>query len=166
VDETQETDNEAVHYFYIPSPVLTINLNTLRNPNNAANTFVVGQTVKIRGVELPGTVTTHQFNTSIVGPPGSTYILNGRSPVTSSVSGVSCVLAPALPIVNTTGPQGVTYTCTVPDRSFLGPVCNSFLGNVQVYEENLNTKLTAISSDGCIIRQKSALVSVIFECNP
>lgn len=171
VDETVETDNEAVHYFYVPSPVLTINLNTVRNPNNAANTFVVGQTVKVRGFEPPPTVVTHRFSTSIVGPAGSTYILNGRSPRTSSVSGASCVLAPMMPVLGTppgsgvAGPVAVTYTCTVPG-GFVGPVCNSFLGNVQAFEESLNTKLTAISSDGCIIRQKSGLVSLVFECNP
>lgn len=171
VDETVEFDNDAVHYFYIPSPVLAININTTRNPNTAPNTFVVGQTVKIRGFEAPPVVTTHGFATSIVGPPGSTYLLNGRSPRTGA-SGTNCVLAPMMPVLGAPpgsgipGPQAVSYTCTIPDPAFLGPVCNSFLGNVPVFEENLNTKLTAISADGCIIRQKSGLVSVVFECNP
>ncbi len=170
VQESNERDNEDTHYFYIPSSVLTININTTKNPNGDPNAFVVGRTVKVVAFGLPQPppppppVTTHTFATSIL-PAGSAYTVNARTPRISPISGTSCVLSPGMPAL-APPPVAGAYTCTIPDPSFVGPICNSFLGNAQVFEESLNTKLTGISADGCIIRQKSLLVNIIFECRP
>ena len=168
IQESDEFDNRDTHYFYVPSSILTININANKNPNGDPNAFVVGRTVKIVAFGLPvpppapPPVVTHAYTSSIL-PAGNPYTVNGRTPRISSVSGASCVLTPAMPALAPPPVTG-TYTCTIPDPSFVGPICNSFLGNAQVFEERLNTKLTGISADGCIIRQKSLLTNIIFEC--
>ena len=167
INETDENDNEDEHYFYVPSDVQTININTVRNPTGNPNVFVVGTTVKVVAFAFPPppatpSILTHNYTTGVV-PAGSAYRVNARSPRVSPISGTSCALTPAMPATAPPSPGG-GFTCTIPDTSFVGPVCNSFLGNVPVFEENLNTKITAISADGCIIRQKTLQVAMIFEC--
>jgi hypothetical protein len=164
IKEIDEYDNIAGHFFFVPSDVQWITINVVRNPANIKNVNVVGQTVQILApVFDPGeTVTTHTFNIIIM-PAMAAYTVNGRTPVFGSLAGTIGVLVPgAMPLAS---PGMVNYNITIPDPSFLGP-CNSFLGGARVYEEKVNTKITAISYDGCIIVQRSALVSVIYECSP
>ncbi|MFC1712880.1 hypothetical protein ACFL6S_04375 [Candidatus Poribacteria bacterium] len=171
VKETDEHDNLAGHFFLVPSDVLKIIINVVRNPDSDSRIVVAGQTVKVVSFAYPYTKVpdtppivahTHNFNISIV-PPTAAYTVNGRTPIPGKLCGASGALVPGpMPL---TSPAVVDYNVTIPDNTCVG-ICNSSLGNSLVHEEKLNTKLTAISADGCVIAQKSVLASVIYECDP
>jgi len=168
VDEPNENDNNSVNYFYVPSNTRRIIMNATTNPNNVSCFSVQGKILSIIAPTSVFGVQTHQVTASIVPSGSQGYTVNGKSPVGPGASGTTCSIAPGLPaqVPAGAGPLPLGYTCTIPDPHFVGPTCNSFLGSAPVYEEHLDTKLTAISGDGCIIAQKMLQVRVIFECQP
>lgn len=65
------------------------------------------------------------------------------------------ILAPAPP----GGLRDVNYDITI-DPTFIGP---QIVERGPFYESVLDTKMTAISTDACLIRQESSLVTVLHE---
>lgn len=173
IDESNEQDNKAKDFFFVPSDVLRINIATVRNPNNDPNQTVIGQTVHPYAPVYPdgSTVNTHRFTITTI-PAGATINVNAITPRNGALAGnVGNMITGPFPQTVTPGAGGIVYNynVTIPNASFRGP-CNGVFaplsGDPTSYLEPVNSKITAISSDGCIIAQKSALVNVVHECNP
>lgn len=168
VFERNEFDNEAKHFFFVPSSQPRLNLNVTLNPNNDPMVHIV----PVRRVQIPAfnyvnTPTTVRTHTAVINsnPAGGGWIYNGITPVVGPLSGATGVLTPT-PVVTvlpgTAASTTVNYDVTF-DPMFLGP---DITGSGLYYVENLDSKVTAISTDGCQIRQKSLLVQVLFEERP
>jgi hypothetical protein len=159
VRETNEGDNESKHFFFVPSNVQKINITVLPDPAipNANMRIVAG-----RIIALPNTPPNTPALRFIVAPIPLTavYSVRGRNIVIGSLAGNRGVHFPALPIVNTTGITGIAYNVTT-NPNYVG-ACTDILNNV--YEEKIDSKITAISLDGCVIAQKVGKVSVWHEC--
>ena len=93
---------------------------------------------------------------------GGAFIVRGRTPVIGNLTDFGN-LVPPTPIgvlpVGVIGPIVIDYNITF-DTLFVGP---NIVGSGLFYEENLDTKITVISTDGCQIRQESLLVTVLHE---
>ncbi len=172
IPESNEQDNDAKDFFFVPSSILAINIATVRNPAADPNLIIIGKTVHAYapGYSAATTVVTHNFSITSV-PAGDTITVNAITPRNGALAGNIGNMSPG-PFPQIVTPPGggsvYNYNATIPDPFFQGP-CNGIFaplsGDPTSYLETINSKITAISSDGCAIAQKSALVTVVHECN-
>jgi hypothetical protein len=136
------------------------------NPDSDPNTAVKINTVCVFAVpDAP--VRTHQLNITTV-PATLTYFLRGRSPIFGRQAPTQGNFVPAIPQspappLMLTGPAMLDYFVTVIPAYNGIPSCDTLLP--PSYQEKVNTTLTAISTNGCAIAQKSVLATGIYECN-
>jgi hypothetical protein len=168
VNERVEFDNAAEHFFFVPSTQPRLNLNVNLNPTGDPNQAIVPvRRVEVAAFNYPPGITTITTHAAVIttAPAGGGWIYNGITPVPGALSGaVGNLVPPPVIIVNPgTAPNtAVNYQITF-DPQFLGP---NVSGSGPFYVENLDSKITAISTDGCQIRQRSLLVRMLFEERP
>lgn len=165
-----ELNNETEHYFFVPSSAPRLNMAVALNPNNDANLNVVPvQRVMVPAFNYPGpgqvTVTTHRVTVTTV-PAGGAFVMHGRSLVNGSpdfAPDVANLVPPITPPLSVpAGPFTIDYDITF-DPAFLGP---DITGSGLYYAEGFDNKVTAISADGCQIRQKVLKATVLHEERP
>ncbi len=166
VIEASERDNVAVHYFQVPSPVQQLTIATTRNPNNnpriAAGPGPDEVTVRFDVMPSPEVTHRHVINAT---PAGSTFIARAPTPIVTRTAGDRLTVAPAplgaLPN-GVTGPQTVSVMMA-PNANFVGPQTDILSG---AFVEKIVSGLTAITTDGCLVRQASHPVSVLHPATP
>ena len=165
-----ESNNEAIHYFFVPSSAPRLNMAVTLNPNNDGNLNVVPvQRVIVPAfnypVPGPVTITTHRVVVS-TNPPGGGFSVHGRSLVNGSpdfAPDVANLVPPVTPPLRVpAGPTTIDYDITF-DPAYLGP---DLTGSGPYYAEGFDNKITAISADGCQIRQKVLKATVLHEERP
>ena len=130
IAESNETDNESFHYFFVPS---TQNFGLSKNEILQGIGHEVGRTATTTFTITPGIDTVIFAHFSFVSTEGSTADVVPPPPIT---------VLPGAPLT-------VTMFVTTQEHQ----VTSGF-------ELSITGKVTAISADGCIIRQESAKVYV------
>lgn len=161
VAESNEADNVAIHYFQVPSTTQSLTINTVRNPtNNARVSLGPGP----NGVEVllnaaPTPVGTHR-HTINAAPAGSTFTARAPTSIVSRTAGDTLTVAP-MPLgilpAGVPGPRVVDVMMT-PNPTFVGPLTDILR---DAFVERIVSSLTAITTDGCLVRQASHPVGVI-----
>ncbi|TVO76939.1 hypothetical protein [Sedimenticola selenatireducens] len=173
---TGELNNEAEHFFYVPSSAPQLNMNVVLNPVPDPNISIV----PVRRVVIPAfnypppaagmlTTTSHQVTLS-TNPAGGGYSVHGRSLVKGSpdfapdVGNLVPPIVPPMLVVapGTLLPTVINYNISF-DPTYLGP---NISGSGAYYAEGFDSKITAISTDGCMIRQKTLKATVLHEERP
>jgi len=158
VNETDETDNESRHFFFVPSDV---RISIVANPNPTGNPdIMVGPAAQVIVRDWAAAGSSAWGFIISATPATARFRVFGRSPVTGPLAGDSGMLVPATPLGPVGSPLLMTYNIT-PNPAFAGP-CNNIAA--MVYEEDISTKITVISEDGCVIRQRFVPTVVWHEC--
>jgi hypothetical protein len=154
--ESDEGDNETEHFFYVPSSQGRLNMVATPNPTNDPNIDVVPvprpPTVQIDAKQYPppGPVTVTAWRVDISSaPPTAGWIVNGIAPVVKT--GAVGNLIPPMQIIDPApaAPRSVSYTVDIdPTRAEA--------------IETVDSKVTAITTDGCQIRQRSLRTKVFW----
>ncbi len=146
VGETDEGDNETEHFFYVPSSQGRLNMRAVPDPDNDPHIDVFPAPrppqVAIDAKEYAGITTVRAWSVEITSvPPTAGWIVNGISPVTAIKA--EGELVPMMQIIDPAPAPArvVDYEVTFdPDRAEA--------------IEDINSKVTAITTDGCQIRQR------------
>ena len=175
VDEgaTGELNNEAEHFFFVPTSSPQLNMNVTLNPIPDGNISIV----PVRRVIIPAfnyppppagmlTTTSHRVTIS-TNPPGGGYSVHGRTVVNGSPNfapDVGNLIPPPILVVapGVMAPTVVNYVINF-DPAYIGP---NITGSGPYYAEGFDNKVTAISTDGCLIRQKTLKTTVLHEERP
>lgn len=162
VGETDEGDNETEHFFFIPSSQGRLNMVRTPDPGADPNIDVVGPRPPTAVINInrypPGPTTVVAHNVVITSaPPTAGWIVNGISPRNGARSGAVGNLVPPVRFVDPAPapPRSVDYRVTFTPVTFDPPH--------PIESEILDSKLTAITTDGCQIRQRSLRTTVRFE---
>jgi len=158
VAETDEGDNESSHFFFIPSEAdidIVVTFDPFNSPDISSG--AAGEAVAMAGL-APGSVAWRL--TIEVTPPGTQYRIYGESPVVGPLAGDTGTLIPATPTGFLSGQTILDYALDT-NPTYAG-ACNRFAPDA--YEEDIGTKITVISEDGCAIRQRALPTVVWHEC--
>ena len=163
---TNTLDVTANNFLFVSEPN-QIRIAAAYNPNGDPNTAVAPVNDVWVFAALPGPVTTHTLNITTTSPTFS-YFVRCKSPIIGPQAPTIGALVPAIPQSPAppalfTGNAAFNYTVTV-NPAYNGlPACN-VIGLLPHYEEKVNTKLTAISTNGCAIAQETILATGLYEC--
>jgi hypothetical protein len=160
VVETEERDNIAEHYFGVAG---TMAVNITVAPNNALSVWHApagaGPAPPWTAVMPAFPAITHTF-TITAAAPGTTFYYNYHRPVVIGVFGTASQLIGPAPVSPpgppVAGPVAITHQVTPRTND---PPPTDILLDVAI--ENFLPKVTAITSDGCAIRQQTAQVRVV-----
>lgn len=159
VAETNEGDNVGTHFFGVAS-TMAMNITVVPRTFNLWHDVAGGPMGPPPGIVAAPAfpATTVQFNITATAP-GTTFHYNYRqAPVTGVHGAVARLVGPAPvlpPAPGVTGPIVVTYQVSPIDHNVPSVDIMTDLG-----WERFVPKVTAISSDGCVIRQQTAQVGV------
>ena len=158
VAESNEADNVAVHYFAVPG---NMSLNITVNPLGLVQMWH-GPNAPGGLLEPPaggGPLTTHTF-TIRASSPGTTFHYNYRqAPFIGSQGSIGQLVGPAPvmpPAPPVAGPIVITFQVT--PKTHRGAPRDILTDTVL---EHFASKVTAITSDACSVRENSALVTVV-----
>ncbi len=158
VAETQERDNVGLHYFSVAG---SMRVNITVTPNNSVSLWHAnaGPAPPWAVVAPAFPATTHSFTIAAT-TPGTTFhysyyqpIVNGSLGATGQLIGPAPVTPPSLPVA---GP--VTISHQVSARTHNVPATDILF---DAAFEHFLPRVTAITGDGCEIRQQTAQVSVV-----
>jgi hypothetical protein len=162
VSETDEGDNETEHFFFIPSSQGRLNMMRTPDPGGDPNIDVVGPPPRTAVINIfkypPGPTMVVAHNVRITSaPPTAGWIVNGISPRNGARSGAVGRLVPMVQFVDPAPapPRTVDYRVTFNRVVYVPPH--------PIASEILDSKVTAITTDGCQIRQRSLRTTVRFE---
>lgn len=154
--ESDESDNDTEHYFFVPSSQGRLNMTATPNPTNDPNIDVVPAprppTVQIDAKQYPapGPVPVTAWRVNIFSVPATAgWIVNGIAPVAKP--GALGNLVPPMQIIDPApaAPRTVRYIVDI------DPTRAEAL-------ETVDSKVTAITTDGCQIRQRSLRTKVFW----
>lgn len=157
VAESNETDNVAQHYFAVPGNML---VNITVNPTGPVRMWH-DQNAPAGFAPTPagGSLITHTFTITATSP-GTTFHYNYRqAPFVGSQGSVGKLVGPPPvmpPSTPVAGPIVITFQVT-PRTHDDAPATDILTETVQ---EHFVPKVTAITSDGCFVRQNAAQVTV------
>lgn len=169
VTEISEGNNDTEHFFFVPSRQGRLNMTHTVDPGGDPNIDVIpaprppsARIAAFNYGNVPSVARPHAVRFFFAGAPGG-FILNGISPVNGRLSGaVGRLSIGPNPVVfpPPAAPQTVTFDITF-DPTFLGPE-----NAPPFHAEALDSKVTAISTDGCQIRQRRLRTTLLFEARP
>jgi len=167
------TPVEDGNFFFINEPNhITIDLKL--NPTNDPDAVAVDRrrvwvfANGARSMDQPFTVPTHEVNIT-TSSPGFAFYVRARMPITGPAAPTVGTFAPAIPQAPAApavqlAPLTYNYLVTVVPAHNAKSACN-VIGIPIRYEEKVDTTITAISTNGCAIAQRSILATGIYECD-
>lgn len=163
IDESSEGDNRVTQVFQVPHPIQSLDISTARNPlgNTRIATTAEVNAVEVRADVVPQPAVTHRHRVN-AGPAGWAFVTRAPGPVVAAESGNRLTVSPStlgMPPEGVIGPQYIDVLLET-NAGFSGPLTDSLR---RAHVDRMVSGITAVTVDGCQIRQQSHTVEILHQ---